>query len=315
MGIFRAIINPLLPLVPRFLIDRVAQPYVAGDNLQAALETVERNHAQGYESTLALLGEEVRDESIIREVVDEYCRTLEKLHERGLSCGLSIKATHLGLRINRDIALECFRAVAETARTHNTFIRLDMEDSSTTEDILWIYKELKKDYARCGVVLQAMLKRTESDIDDLLKSHEAPDVRICKGIYTESEDVAYLEYERVRESFKQCVRKLMEGGARVGIATHDPELIDELFKDLGSDPDSQGRYELQTLLGVPVEKEMQSLVQRGQQIRVYIPYGPDWYAYSMRRLKENPKIMAYVIHNFFKKGFDISPKKLPPHQD
>lgn len=297
----RAIINPLLPLVPRFLIDRVAQPYVAGASLKEALQTVSDNSSKGYTSTLAVLGEEIKDEAQVREVVAEYCETVKSLQADALPCGLSIKATHLGLRINRDVALESFQAIAEAGREGKIFIRLDMEDSTTTDDILWLYGELRKDYARCGVVLQAMLRRTELDIHELLKADAPPDIRMCKGIYNEPDSRAYLNPKQVRQNFIRSVMVLLERGARVGIATHDGSLIHHLFSRIPSIPDVGDRYELQTLLGVPIDGVMQRLRAEGHRVRVYIPYGPDWYAYSMRRLKENPKIMGYVVNNIFEK--------------
>jgi proline dehydrogenase len=300
VGMLRTLINPILPLVPRFLIDRVAQPYVAGASLDEALESVRANEAQGFSSTLAVLGEELRDEGEVEDAVQEYCATLQSLHADDLPCGLSIKATHVGLRISREVALASFQRIAEAAKPGNTFIRLDMEDSTTTADILWLYRRLRESYARCGIVLQAMLRRTELDIHEILTLPDPPDVRICKGIYAEPGSRAYLNPDQVRQNFVRSVMVLLERGANVGVATHDGAVIHELFSRMPGIQNADGRYELQTLLGVPIQGVMQALRAQGHRVRVYIPYGPDWYAYSMRRLKENPKIMGYVINNIFK---------------
>ena len=182
-------------------------------------------------------------------------------------------------------------------RDSDSFVRIDMEDSSVTSVTLDIYREMRREFDNVGIVIQSCLRRSEQDIAELME--EGPtDVRICKGIYIEPEDIAYTDYEENRDSFSEILDLLLEGGARVGIATHDPVLVDRALASLERYGVGKDRYEFQMLLGV-TERLRGRLVAAGHPLRVYVPFGELWYNYSLRRLRENPGIAGHIVKNLF----------------
>ena len=175
-----------------------------------------------------------------------------------------------------------------------------MEDSSVTDVTLDIYREMRRDYERVGAVIQSCLRRSRQDVIDLMA--EGPtDIRLCKGIYIEPEDIAYTDYEENRNSFSEILDLLLEGGARVGIATHDPVLVERALASLKRFGVDKDQYEFQMLYGVTPELR-KSIVEKGHRMRVYVPYGSQWFAYSTRRLKENPKMASLIIKALFFRG-------------
>ena len=284
-----------LPLVPKFIVGRVASRYVAGDSMDDAVRSARELESAGFRSTLALLGEEVdqRDKAIA--ATAEYVDLVERLARedppRADSVGLSIKLTLLGLKVDRELCRDNLERLLESAKPHGTFVRIDMEDHTCTDDTLELYSEMASRHDHVGIVLQAYLRRTLSDIKAL---PEGAKVRLCKGIYIEPRSVAYKDYDTVRAAFVDALELLFMRGAIVGVATHDEYLVsqaDGLVKryDLGPH-----RYEFQTLLGVD-EPLRDMLRDSGHPLRVYVPYGKEWYEYSIRRLRENPQIAVYVL--------------------
>jgi len=285
----RKLISVGLPLVPKPIVGRVAKRYVAGSSLDEALTCVDRLNSEGFAVTLALLGEEVTEKDRAIATVEEYERIFSALSSRGADANISIKLTNIGLKIDEGFCRESLLRVVQVAEEAKNFARIDMEDRSTTDATLRLYQEVRGPHA--GIVLQAYLKRTGPDIAEL---GDGINARLCKGIYIEPRAVAWKDYESVRLNFMQSLEQLFSQGAYVGIATHDEYLVAGalgLIHRLGLGPE---RYEFQSLLGVD-EEMRDSLRDLGHRVRIYVPYGSDWYAYSVRRLRENPQIAIYVM--------------------
>ncbi|HVS16254.1 MAG TPA: proline dehydrogenase family protein [Thermoanaerobaculia bacterium] len=292
----RSLLGAALPLVPKPIVRRVASRYVAGESLDDAIAKVRELNARGLEVTLALLGEEVTERATADAAVEEYLRLLERLEPAGLRSGISIKLTLLGLKIGEDFCRERLVRVLDAAEAHGVFVRIDMEDHTCTDATLRLYAEMHAGYGdRVGTVLQAYLRRTPEDIAAL---PAGASIRLCKGIYIEPEAVAYRDYDEVRAQFVRDLGLLLDRGVNVGIATHDRYLVDRAREEVRRRGLRDG-YEFQTLLGV-TEGVRDELLREGHRVRVYVPYGSDWYAYSVRRLRENPQIAVYVLKSLFR---------------
>ncbi|HEX6664244.1 MAG TPA: proline dehydrogenase family protein [Gaiellaceae bacterium] len=287
----RAIVR-LLPAMPRPLVQRFSQRYIAGPELKDAREAVRRVNAEGKLATIDVLGEEITNEDEAAAIVRSYLDVFADIDQCGLDSNVSVKLTGLGLKLGKDICRANLRTVIEDAASRGNFVRIDMEDSSTTDETLQLYRELREEgFDNVGIVLQAMLRRTLGDIGAL--ADLKPSVRLCKGIYVEPMKIAYRDSEAVRKSFVQALEALLSCGSYVGIATHDTWLVDagrRLVADDGLDRDA---YEFQMLLGVTPGLG-EELVHEGHRLRIYVPFGRHWYAYSLRRLQENPRIAGYV---------------------
>lgn len=285
-----------LPLVPKGVIRRIASRYVAGETLEHALETVRLLNAQGCMATLDVLGEDVSRAEESERTVVEYLLALDGIAARRLDSNVSVKLTALGLKVDPAHCRREFARIVDGARRHGNFVRIDMEDSSVTDETIRIYSETRASYPGVGLVLQAYLKRSLDDARSA--SEEGANVRVCKGIYVEPPEIAFRGREEIRESYARLVELLLAAGSYVGIATHDPTLVRralETVRRLGLPRDA---YEFQMLLGVGVELRRR-LVGAGHRLRVYVPYGEAWEAYSLRRLKENPAIAGHVIKGLF----------------
>jgi proline dehydrogenase len=292
LAIFDRAIVRLLPAVPRPVVQKLSRRYIAGPELKDAREAVRRINAEGKLATIDVLGEEITTEEEAAAIVRAYQDVFADIQRCGLDSNVSVKLTGLGLKLGYDLCRENLRTVVEDAASRGNFVRIDMEDSSTTDDTLRLYRELRESgHDNLGVVLQAMLRRTSSDIAAL--ADLKPSVRLCKGIYLEPPDVAYQDYEAVRASFVRALEKLLDAGCYVGIATHDEELIEDALGQIRARDLAPTEYEFQMLLGVRPELG-DELVVEGHRLRIYVPFGRHWYAYSLRRLQENPKIAGYV---------------------
>lgn len=292
MSLASRLIVASLPLVPKFLVGRVARRYVAGETRAEALATVRSLNRLGACATLDLLGEEVTQRSKAEAAVGEYIGLFEDIEREGLDANVSIKLTLLGLEIDEDFCRSNVARIAEAAAGSGNFVRIDMEDSSCTDPTLRIYRAVHSQHRNLGVVFQAYMRRTLDDIGQL--PGEAANVRLCKGIYIEPRELAWKGYETVRANYTAALEKLLRNGVYVGIATHDEHLVCQaeiLIDRLGVTPD---RYEFQMLLGVD-EQLRGILIDRGHKLRIYVPYGADWYPYSIRRLRENPEVAKHVI--------------------
>jgi proline dehydrogenase len=287
----RAIVR-LLPAVPRPVVQKLSERYIAGPELKDARERVRALNADGKMATIDVLGEEVTTEEEAAAIVRAYQDVFADIQHCDLDSNVSVKLTALGLKLDYDLCRANLRVVVEDAASRGNFVRIDMEDSSTTDDTLHLYRELRADgFDNLGVVLQAMLRRTVDDVAALADLE--PSVRLCKGIYVEPPDVAFQEYEEVRVAFVRALEALLDAGCYVGIATHDDVLLRKGRRLVLEHELAREEYEFQMLLGVRPRAGDQ-LIREGHRLRIYVPFGRHWYAYSLRRLQENPKIAGYI---------------------
>lgn len=298
MGFFSRILTSTLPLAPRALVWRVAKRYVAGADLGAAIATVQRLNGEGAMATVDVLGEAVVDRAAATRSVEEYLRVLDAIREHLLDANISVKPTMFGLSQDVTFAGENLERLAVAAKERNTFMRIDMEDRTTTDATLALAHRLFATHGNVGTVLQAYMRRTLDDIEAL---PEGCSVRLCKGIYIEPREVSWKGYDTIRAAFVAALELLIQRDIYVGIATHDEYLVMRSLDMLRRRRVPKERYEFQMLLGVD-DQLRRILLAEGHRLRVYVPYGADWYLYSMRRLRENPEIAMHVAKAFLGGG-------------
>ena len=270
----------LLPAVPKPVVRVFASRYIAGATLADAVRVAHGLNAAGMKATIDVLGEEITHAEEARTIARAYRDVFAEIEREGLDSNVSVKLTALGLKLSYDLCKDNVREVLDQGR----FVRIDMEDASTTDDTLRLYRELRAEgRENVGVVLQAYLRRTLGDVRAL--ADLKPSVRLCKGIYVEPPSIAYTDPESVRSSFVQCLDALLEAGAYVAAATHDEHLIGTAL--------DRGVPEFQMLLGVR-EERARELIAAGHSVRVYVPFGEYWYGYSIRRLQENPAMAGAI---------------------
>jgi len=257
----------VLPAVPKPLVRALASPYIAGPTLEAAVGVVHRLNREGKAATIDVLGEEITRDEEAREIARAYHRVLARAESEQLDANISVKLTGLGLGLDYALCRENLLSLVEDARVRGNFVRIDMEDSSTTDDTLRLYRDLRTaGYANLGVVLQARLRRTPAD------AHGLENVRLCKGIYLEPPDIAYEDADEIRENFRATLRALLDDGSYIGIATHDEELIEDALGQIRTRNLAPTEYEFQMLLGVRSARG-DELVRAGHRLRVYVPFG------------------------------------------
>jgi len=291
----RAIVRTM-PLMPRALVQRLSAPYIAGDSLDGAIDVVQSLAARGMGSTLDVLGEAITSREEAEATRDAYLEAIERLGTLDEPVGhvrnVSVKLTALGLGIDDRLVHDNVDAIAAAMQQVGGFVRVDMEDTPYTDATLELYRSLR-DAGRdnLGIVIQAYLKRSRADVEAL--ASEGARVRVVKGIYVEPLDVAWRDMETINRSYLDLCRILAEAGCHAAYATHDDRLIGgclDLVERIGLDQD---RYEFQMLLGVREERR-DDLVEQGHPMRVYVPFGAQWYEYSVRRLRENPRVAGQV---------------------
>jgi proline dehydrogenase len=283
--------------VPKQVVRRISEHYIAGEELDDALRVVLELNAEGKLATLDVLGEEVTDPEEARAIAGAYREAIDAFKRGSLDSNISVKPTALGLNLSYELFRENLEDVVRHAAERDNFVRIDMEDSSTTDDTLRIYRELREvGHDNVGIVLQARLKRTIDDVRSLAELR--PNVRICKGIYLEPPEIAFRDFDAVQASFVQTLEELLDGGSYVGIATHDEWLLEQGKRLVAERGLGQDDYEFQMLLGVRPSLG-DELVREGHRLRIYTPFGRHWYSYSLRRLQENPKIAGYIAADTF----------------
>jgi proline dehydrogenase len=274
-----------LPAVPKPVVQLFSQRYIAGSTLTDAVRVVRRLNAEGKLATVDVLGEEITREEEARAIAQAYRDVFAAIERDSLGANVSVKLTGLGLNLDYDLCKENLLSVVSQGK----FVRIDMEDSSTTDDTLRLYRELRDDgHDNVGIVLQAYLRRTLDDIDALADLQ--PNVRLCKGIYVEPPSLAFTEYEAVRANYVKALRALAPTASHVAIATHDEWLLEQALRQLPP------TYEFQMLLGVR-EERASGLAREGHPVRIYIPFGEQWYRYSLRRLQENPAMAGTIARS------------------
>ena len=280
----------VLPVVPRSLVRRVSAPYIAGPTLGDARQTVQGLNAVGKRATVDVLGEEIHTEAEARAIATAYSDVLSAIAADGLDANISVKLTGLGLKLDIDLCRSLLEDLVRASERQGARVRIDMEDASCVDDTLALYRGLRGDgLDNVGIVLQSCLKRTLTDIADLRDLR--PGVRLCKGIYVEPRTIAFQDFDVVRRSYLACLDVLLGGGSRVAIAMHDEHLLTESLSRVVALPEDA--YEFQMLLGVR-EDRASELVAAGHPVRVYVPFGQQWYEYSLRRLQENPRMAGIV---------------------
>lgn len=290
-----------LPIVPKPLVRHFARPYVAGTTTDDAIATVRRlREEERARSTLDILGEFIATEAEARRNADAYVALATRIRDERLDqAHVSIKLTALGLLLDRELCLENMVRVMEAISASGNFLRIDMEDSGCTGATIDIYENLRERFgAHVGIVLQARLRRTR---DDVLRITERPaNVRLCKGIYLEPRRIAYTDRVLIQRNFTALLELLFDRGAYVGIATHDELLAWEALEIVARRGLGRDDYEFQMLLGVdPTLRRV--LLDAGHPLRVYVPFGENWYAYSVRRLRENPQVAGHAFRALFRR--------------
>jgi len=297
MNIFNPTIKAILPLVPKPLVRQIAKPYIAGETLEELVGVVEDLNLNGFSVATSILGEFVNEQNQAIEAGVDYIEVLSEIQSRNLDSNIHVKLTHLGLTIDKELCYSNLKSILKKAEETHNFVRIDMEDSSCTDDTLSIFEKAQREFENVGIVIQACMRRSMADIQKLnvLKAN----VRLCKGIYIEPRNIAYNDYQNVRENYSTLLKELLTAGCYVGIATHDEWLVQNAFQtidDLGLNPT---QYEFQMLYGVTPSLR-QSIREAGHRLRVAVPFGPAWYPYSIRRLRKNPAIAGYVLKALFK---------------
>lgn len=292
MSLLDSALVRLLPAVPKPVVQLFSSRYIAGATLAEAVACVRDLNGGGKMATVDVLGEEIVREEEAWGIAQTYRDVFAAIDTAALDSNVSVKLTGLGLHLSYEICRDNLLAVLEAARSYGNFVRIDMEDSSTTDDTLRLYRELREDgHDNLGVVLQARLRRTLDDVRALADLR--PSVRLCKGIYLEPSAIAFTDYEAVRANFLRSLEALLDAGCYVGVATHDEWLLAESLARISRRGLEPREYELQMLLGVREERRDQ-LVAEGHRLRVYVPFGEHWYGYSLRRLQENPAMAGTI---------------------
>lgn len=300
MKLLNNVIVKTLPIVPRGIVRKFANKYIAGDKLSDAIVTTKELNSKGFMGTMDVLGEHINHKDEAIQSRNECIELLEAIHIHKLDSNLSIKLTQMGLQLDFDFCFENVKLILDTARKYNIFVRIDMEDSSCTTDTIRIFEKARDYYPNCGIVLQAYMRRTMEDADKMMAKMKT-NFRLCKGIYIEPEEIAYKGKEEVNQNYLNVLRHMLEKGAYVGIATHDDKLVDGAYKIIQEMGLKKDEYEFQMLLGVR-EKLRDRILADGHRMRIYIPFGEHWYAYCVRRFKENPEMASYVMKALFTNG-------------
>lgn len=298
MSLFDRLVVWTLPFVPKLVVGRVASRYVSGETLEEAIETIRDLNGQGAMATVDLLGEGVESRAAATAALDEYLRMFDVIAEHGLDSNVSVKLTQLGLEIDEGFCRDNVDRLVQNAVEHDSFLRLDMEDRHCTDATIRIYRYLHERHGgHVGTVFQSYMRRTLRDIAELPENDA--NIRLCKGIYIEPREAAWKGYETVRLNFIAVLEKLFAQGVYVGIATHDEHLVCAAVAAIDRLGVPRDRYEFQMLLGV--EHQLRRiLIDEGHRLRVYVPYGRDWYLYSARRLRENPAVAGHVMRAILK---------------
>lgn len=289
-------------LVKKFVLNfplakKVARRYVAGESLEDALRVTAELTSQGLLVALDLLGENVAGPDAARQATEEYLRMLGRIKESGLDCYVSLKLTQLGLDQGAEVALGHLCTILEAARLQGTFVRIDMEGSQYTEDTVSVFRQARQKFDNVGIVIQAYLRRSKSDIA-LINGLEGR-VRLCKGAYAEPSSIAFQSRQEVTQSMKELMYDLFQAGHYPAIASHDEEIIAATLQAVQEYGMSADKFEFQMLYGIRRERQLE-LRRQGYNVRVYVPFGSDWYPYFMRRLAERPANLLFFLTALFR---------------
>jgi proline dehydrogenase len=305
MMFLNRIIAAILPIMPQWLVWIFSKRYIAGQNLNEAIVTAKTLNSEGNMVTIDLLGEFITDISEAYKNKEEYIEIIERAEKEGINGNYSLKPTMFGLLLDKEACFTIIRDIVIKAAEYNNFVRVDMEDSQCVDMEIDIFRRLKKEFPKnVGLVLQSYMRRTMSDINNMmdLSTPEIPvNYRLCKGIYVEPVEVAYKKYEEVNEHYLKDLEHMFKKGIYPAIATHDDKLVEGAYKLIEKYKVPKDKFEFQMLYGVtPALRK--SILKKGFRMRIYVPFGKNWFAYSTRRLKENPKMAQEIIKALFVRG-------------
>lgn len=296
MSVFNHIIVKATELLPKSIVGYFAKKYIAGESLEQAVTLVKLLNSKNIFTTMDVLGESIKNKDEAIAAKNEALKVLDAIQKNNLKSNLSIKPTQMGLSISEDFAYSQVEELVVKAKGMGSFVRIDMEDSSTTDTTINLFKRLNQKYDNVGIVIQSYLMRSMNDIRELNKL--GTDYRLCKGIYIESPAIAYKDKQRVRENYLDLLKLILKDGNYVGIATHDDYLVEHAYQLIKEMNIPKDKFEFQMLLGVK-ENLRDKINNDGFKIRIYVPFGKDWYAYSIRRMKENPHIAGQIFKSIF----------------
>lgn len=302
---FNKLIASLLPYMPKSFVWLFSKRYIAGKTIEDAIKASKDLNSQGIMVTIDLLGEFITRIKQAEENKNTYLNIIDTVEKHDIDGNYSLKPTMFGLLIDAELCYKYIREIVAKAASYNNFIRVDMEDSQCVDLELDLFRKLKEEFPKnVGLVFQAYLKRTLDDIKGLQDLHSEDNLinyRLCKGIYVEPAEIAYKKYDEINEHFLIDLEYMFQNNIYPGIATHDKPLVEGSYKLIEKYNIPKDKYEFQMLYGVTPELR-QSIVDKGHRMRVYVPYGKDWFAYSTRRLKENPKMAWLIIKSLFVRG-------------
>lgn len=299
MSLINQAIVKIVTLMPKSVVGIFSSKYIAGDTLEDGIRTVKQLNSKGIYATLDVLGESIQTPEEAIKYKNDAIEVLDSIYKHKLLANLSIKPTQMGLNIDTNLAYEQIKEIVKKANEIDSFVRIDMEDSSTTDKTFDVYIRIFQEYKNVGVVIQAYLKRSLDDV--IILNKLGTNYRLCKGIYVEPPTIAIKDKQAIRNNFIKILKQMFLDGNYVGIATHDKYLIDESYKLIKELNIPKEKFEFQMLLGV--REDLRDKINRdGYKIRVYVPFGKEWYAYSIRRLKENPSIARHIVKSFLTFG-------------
>lgn len=296
MSVINNIIVSAVQVMPKSVVGYFSHKYIAGESLESAVSLVKNLNAKGIYATLDLLGESVTNEEEALRAFENAMKVFDAIVEHNLTANISVKPTQLGLSFDEQFACTQIQKLVKRASEIDNFVRIDMEDSQYTDATINIYKSVFEEFSNVGIVLQAYLKRSYNDTVILNKL--GTNYRICKGIYVEPASLTYKEKQMIRDNFLKMMECMFKNENYVGIATHDEYLIDNAYRMIKEYNIPNDKFEFQMLLGV--REDLRNKINNdGYKIRIYVPFGEDWYAYSIRRMQENPQIAGYIVKNIF----------------
>jgi proline dehydrogenase len=296
MGILNNILVYGIQIMPKPLVKQFAKNYIAGDSLNDAISVINKLWENNYFSTIDLLGEFVDGRFLAIKAKNDIIDDILTIRRLNLPTYHSLKLTQLGIDVDKELCIENLKEILTVAKQENVFVRIDMENTPYTTITLDIYKEMRKYFDNFGIVLQSYLYRTEQDIEEL-KDYK-PNVRLVKGIYIEDKKYAIKDKQGIRNNYMKLLEKMIDYGYYVAIATHDDYLTNKAIEIINQKGITKDKFEFQMLLGVR-EKLREEIKNQGYKVTVYVPYGMDWYGYSIRRFKENPSVAMHVAKSIF----------------
>ncbi|MHB8904662.1 MAG: proline dehydrogenase family protein [Melioribacteraceae bacterium] len=296
MKLINSAIVSFVKILPKSIVHIFAKKYIAGNTLDDAVRVTKELNSKGILATIDVLGEAVNTKRESELAKKECLEVLDAINHHKLNANLSLKPTQLGLIIDKDFCYSQISEILEKAKGYNNFVRIDMEDSSTTDLTFDLLNKMKEKYSNVGVVVQAYLRRTFDDVEKL--NQQGTNYRLCKGIYVEPEEIAFKGRQEVRDNYLKVLELILDNGNYVGIATHDDYLIKGVYELIKKKNISKDKFEFQMLYGV-TEHLRDKINADGYKIRIYVPFGEHWYKYSIRRLQENPAMVWHITKSIF----------------